>query len=114
MPSNFATRFAEAAVPKLFDLHSEPITFDGNPVAAIVGAVDAEPKDFNDARMFCWLRTISVMTSDVPSPQRGQVAVIDGDEWTVDKVLGIEAGQAQLIMSRPVRLDGGARRFPPR
>ena len=114
MPSPFETLFSTSRALLLagHGTPNVPYAAGDTPavnVTAIVGAVAEETIQIDDTRTLYRHRPVSISTSDVPNPVRGDRLTIDGEAWTVHERLPQDGGMARLTVVRPVRAEAGGR-----
>jgi hypothetical protein len=113
--SRFDSYFAAYGLPAVMGVHGRPVTYVGDDdasasITAIVGAEEADLLELPGERVRHRHRSIEVLTADVPSPRHPHKVTIGGEVWTVREVLGVQAGKARLMVTRPERVEQGGRR----
>lgn len=116
MSSAFEDLYRELALPQVMGFHGQTITYidddggAGDSITAIIGAEEAELLEIPGERRRYRHRSVEVLSADVPSPRFPHTVTIDGEDWTVRELLGVQSGKARLLVTRPERVEQGGRR----
>jgi hypothetical protein len=113
--SRFDDIYRRLGLPQVMGFLGSTVTYVGDEdasasITAIVGPEEAELAEFSGERQRHRHRTVEVLTADVAHPRHPHKITIDGEIWTVRAVLGVQAGKARLMVTRPERVESGGRR----